>query len=503
MRAVGPVDAAHRRRAGRRRSPSRSAAGRSSAWAARRCAGTVELEAGRRYELDVDYPAEPGDELRPRPRRRRPRRARRRPHRAGGRGGRRRRRGDRHRRHRRRLGDRGRGPHVAGAARSTRTTSCAAVVAANPNTVVVLNTGSPVTMPWLDDVPAVLQLWFPGQEIGDALADVLTGDAEPGGRLPVTFPRRLEDTPAFDHYPGTRRRAPCTARGCSSATAGTTAQDIEPLFPFGFGLGYTTFELEPGAVAGGVEHGVTVDVDVTNTGDRPGGEVVQVYVEPPPGDDARPLRHLAGFARIDLAPASRDGDRRRSTGGRSPRGSTGRGSSRPASTRSTSAARPATSARRRDHGRGLTSIMAGPSQLGDEPRMSGQSRQSMGSRPAAVEGGVGPGERLGAEEAVVGRQRRRVRRLDDRVPGRVDERLLAAGVAAPEDEHDRVVLGVDGRDDLVGERLPARALVRRRLAGAHGQRRVEQQHALARPTPRGCRGRAARCRGRRAAPCGC
>ena len=116
----------------------------------------------------------------------------------------------------------------------------AAVVAANPNTVVVLNTGSPVTMPWLDDVPAVVQLWFPGQEIGDALADVLTGAAEPGGRLPVTFPRRIDDTPAFAHHPGTDGRA-VYGEGLLIGHRWYDAHDIEPLFPFGFGLGYTTF----------------------------------------------------------------------------------------------------------------------------------------------------------------------------------------------------------------------------------------------------------------------
>ena len=177
----------------------------------------------------------------------------------------------------------------------------AAVAAANPNTVVVLNTGSPVTMPWLDDVLAVLQLWFPGQEIGDALVDVLTGDVEPGGRLPTTFPKRLDDTPAFAHHPGTDGRA-VYAEGLFIGHRWFEREGIEPLFPFGFGLGYTTFTCDTAAVAGGIEHGVTVDVGVTNTGERAGGEVVQVYVEPPPGDPARPLRHLAGFGRIELGP---------------------------------------------------------------------------------------------------------------------------------------------------------------------------------------------------------
>jgi beta-glucosidase len=176
----------------------------------------------------------------------------------------------------------------------------AAVVAANPNTVVVLNTGSPVTMPWLADAPAVLQLWFPGQEIGDALVDVLTGDVEPGGRLPITYPARLEDTPAFATHPGREGRAEYT-EGLFIGHRWYDREGIEPLFPFGFGLGYTTFELLTAAVTGGVEAGVTVEVTVRNSGGRDGGEVVQVYVEPPGGDAARPARHLAGFARADVA----------------------------------------------------------------------------------------------------------------------------------------------------------------------------------------------------------
>ena len=119
----------------------------------------------------------------------------------------------------------------------------AAVAAANERTIVVLNTGSPVTMPWLDDVAAVLQLWFPGQEVGDALADMLFGDVEPGGRLPVTFPKRIEDTPAFAHYPGEGGKAEY-AEGLHIGHRWYDREDIEPLFPFGFGLGYTTFSIE-------------------------------------------------------------------------------------------------------------------------------------------------------------------------------------------------------------------------------------------------------------------
>jgi beta-glucosidase len=164
---------------------------------------------------------------------------------------------------------------------------------------VVLNTGSPVTMPWLADVPVVLQLWFPGQELGDALVDVLTGDVEPGGRLPLTFPARLEDMPARDSYPGTGGRA-VYDEGLFIGHRWYDREGIAPLFPFGHGLGYTTFTLRPGGVTGTPEDGVTVAVEVANTGPRAGGEVVQVYVQPPDGDPDRPLRHLAGFQRVDL-----------------------------------------------------------------------------------------------------------------------------------------------------------------------------------------------------------
>jgi beta-glucosidase len=175
----------------------------------------------------------------------------------------------------------------------------AAVAAANASTIVVVNAGSPVTMPWLDGVSAVLQVWFPGQELGNALADVLTGAEEPGGRLPVTFPGRLEDTPAFAHHPGRDGRA-VYAEGAFIGHRWYDREGIAPLFPFGHGLGYTTFDMRPAGVSGSTGEGVTVTVEVTNTGNRRGGEVVQVYVAPPPGDPARPLRHLAGFRRVDL-----------------------------------------------------------------------------------------------------------------------------------------------------------------------------------------------------------
>ncbi|HAP75314.1 MAG TPA: glycosyl hydrolase, partial [Acidimicrobiaceae bacterium] len=120
------------------------------------------------------------------------------------------------------------------------------VAAVNPNTVVVINAGSPVSMPWLHEVAAVLQVWFPGEEMGEAIADVLTGVAEPGGRLPITFPKALDDTPAFAHYPGDGVRTRY-AEGLLIGHRWYQAQGIEPLFSFGHGLGYTEWELGAGS----------------------------------------------------------------------------------------------------------------------------------------------------------------------------------------------------------------------------------------------------------------
>ena len=169
-----------------------------------------------------------------------------------------------------------------------------------------LNAGSPVTMPWLDDVPAVLQLWFPGQEIGDALADVLTGDAEPGGRLPMTFPARLEDTPAFAHHPGTDGRA-VYAEGLFIGHRWYDREGIEPLFPFGHGLGYTTFELGTAGVGGSVERRRRRRRSTVTQHRRraPAARSSRSTSSRRPATPARPLRHLAGFGRRSTSrPAS-------------------------------------------------------------------------------------------------------------------------------------------------------------------------------------------------------
>jgi beta-glucosidase len=157
---------------------------------------------------------------------------------------------------------------------------------------VVVVAGSPVDLPWADDVPALLWCWYPGQEGGHAVADVLFGDAEPGGRLPCTIPRRIEDTPAFHDTPP----EPGRLRYQEDVFVGHRWYDehgVEPRFPFGHGLGYTTFTIGAPRV-----DGRAVEVDVANTGDRAGSEVVQLYVGSHP-------RQLRAFSKVALAPGER------------------------------------------------------------------------------------------------------------------------------------------------------------------------------------------------------
>ncbi|MCK2220611.1 glycoside hydrolase family 3 C-terminal domain-containing protein [Actinomadura sp. ATCC 31491] len=166
-----------------------------------------------------------------------------------------------------------------------------AVIAANPRTVVVVNAGSPVELPWAADAAAVLLTWFPGQEAGTALADVLFGDAEPGGRLPTTWPRRLADAPVTAVTPVDGVLA--YDEGVRIGYRAWRRAGAEPAFWFGHGLGYTTWSYDQVAA-----EGTTVTVAVTNTGDRPGREVVQLYARPAGGDDVR----LAGFDVVEADP---------------------------------------------------------------------------------------------------------------------------------------------------------------------------------------------------------
>lgn len=182
----------------------------------------------------------------------------------------------------------------------------AGVAEACPHTVVVVNAGSPVSMPWLDAVDAVVFTWFPGQEMGDALVDVLLGDVEPQGRLPVSFPASLEDTPAFEHHPGRNG----VANYLEGRLIGYRWYDTvgrPPLFPFGFGLGYADVTVTAARASGDAEQPESVDVYLSNESDRDGVQVVQVYagrdqidndVAERRGD--QPAQQLIGFAKAGV-----------------------------------------------------------------------------------------------------------------------------------------------------------------------------------------------------------
>ena len=174
------------------------------------------------------------------------------------------------------------------------------VLAANRETIVVLNCGAPMLLPWLDDVPAAVLAWYPGQEGGEAIVDVLTGDAEPGGRMPTTWAREERDTPSFLHYPGEAG----VVRYGEELYVGHRwydARGIEPLIPFGHGRSYTAFDWGKPTVTGECTD-LVVEVPVTNVGDRPGSDVVQVYVAASESVVRRPPKQLAGFAKVHHGP---------------------------------------------------------------------------------------------------------------------------------------------------------------------------------------------------------
>jgi beta-glucosidase len=173
------------------------------------------------------------------------------------------------------------------------------VARANPNTVVVVNAGSPVEMPWRHDVAAVLLTWFPGQAGGDALADVLFGREEPGGRLPTTWPAKLEDAPVKNVTPedGVLEYGEGVYIGYSA----WSRVEQQPAYWFGHGLGYTTWVYEELDAYPDDEGGARVRVRVRNAGTRKGREVVQLYLAPTERGD-RPHRWLAGFASVEAGP---------------------------------------------------------------------------------------------------------------------------------------------------------------------------------------------------------
>jgi beta-glucosidase len=180
-----------------------------------------------------------------------------------------------------------------------------AVAAANKHTVVVVAAGAPVTMTrWIERVPAVLYAWYGGEEVGHAVGDLLFGAAVPSGKTPVTFPRRIEDSTAWGHYPGKDLHV-AYAEGIYVGYRGFDRSKMEPLFPFGHGLSYTTFEYSRLEVSPAtVKRDGTVDVtlQVRNSGSRAGAEVIQLYVHDPESSVDRPEKELKGFRRVRLRP---------------------------------------------------------------------------------------------------------------------------------------------------------------------------------------------------------
>lgn len=182
-----------------------------------------------------------------------------------------------------------------------------AITAANPHTIVVLTAGGAVaTQKWIDQVPAVLQTWYGGNEAGTALAKILFGDVNPSGKLPISWAKRIQDNPAYDYYyehPGSRDVK--YGDGIFQGYRYYETSTVKPLFPFGFGLSYTSFafsNLSVSPTSASPNGPITVGFDVKNTGQRPGAEVAQVYVGDPSATVKRPKMELKGFSRVMLQP---------------------------------------------------------------------------------------------------------------------------------------------------------------------------------------------------------
>ncbi|HXZ67111.1 MAG TPA: glycoside hydrolase family 3 C-terminal domain-containing protein, partial [Alphaproteobacteria bacterium] len=176
-----------------------------------------------------------------------------------------------------------------------------AVAAANPNTIVVLETGGPVAMPWLGQVKGVIEAWYPGARGGEAIADILFGVSNPSGRLPITFPRSVEQLPR-PQIPGlglpfgSKVDVNYNIEGADVGYRWFARQGLKPAFPFGFGLSYTSFALSDLAAQGGKT--MTATFKVSNTGAREGAEVAQLYLLSP----NKRRQRLVGFAKVDLKP---------------------------------------------------------------------------------------------------------------------------------------------------------------------------------------------------------
>ena len=158
---------------------------------------------------------------------------------------------------------------------------------------------------WVDEVPAYLELWYPGESGGTALAEVLFGEVNPSGHLPATFEKKAEDNPTYNNYYPEGDSIDVTYKeGIFVGYRGYEHNNVTPRFPFGYGLSYTTFKFANLTVAPEGGSGATFNVafDVTNTGDRAGAAVAQVYVADPQGSVAEPPKQLKGFSRVTLKP---------------------------------------------------------------------------------------------------------------------------------------------------------------------------------------------------------
>jgi beta-glucosidase len=176
----------------------------------------------------------------------------------------------------------------------------AAIAATGTPTIAVVNAGAPVLLPWRDQVSALLVTYFGGQEMGNALADVLLGTAEPGGRLPTTWPKSDSDIPVLDVTPVDGKVS--YAEGIHIGYRAWLRAGTEPAYPFGHGLGYTTWQLDRLQVSPAEDGGAELEISVTNTGSRTGKQIVQVYLSRPDSRTERPVRWLAGFAPVRADP---------------------------------------------------------------------------------------------------------------------------------------------------------------------------------------------------------
>ncbi|HEY9123602.1 MAG TPA: glycoside hydrolase family 3 C-terminal domain-containing protein [Bacteroidales bacterium] len=182
------------------------------------------------------------------------------------------------------------------------------ILKVNPNMLMVLLTGNAVSMPWINKVPAIVQAWYIGSEAGNVIADVISGDVNPSGKLPFTFPVKLEDCPAIRNgaisYPGDSINQEYK-EGIYVGYRWYLTQKIKPLFPFGYGLSYTTFDIKP--ATSGIQkvkanETFTIKANITNTGKVKGSEVLQLYVRKPKSVVDRPLRELRAFKKVALEP---------------------------------------------------------------------------------------------------------------------------------------------------------------------------------------------------------